>query len=395
MTKPDEQSWRDMLANLNPYREPNTEDKGQWRPELEKKIAEYEKLKEEEAMAEELSFNWLFEADAQYIHKPQARANFNETETTIYDGVPAGPIEHDPQKAQIYIANINPAVASGQVEELIRAEREGGSVNIQKYVHEEDAEWIDGKPANNIIYQQLFRTNETDTGDMTLTDYLRQNTKRDKQHWYAQHTSMLLRALFDADEKSDTTMPVSEAKQILSHYPIQFIDLVPYRTQNADDFIKFIQIKSTSSYQAKSVEAYQLATNKQKSFKALPSGAQVALLPSTQFILASVIERIRQYLDEPNRIPAPTFVLRSYKNWWQPALQVFLTQRWDILPASLKEKGPTVASLLQAFEQDFFWQYVSAQSASISDRNLEKIQGTGDFKDTFVTPFRHATITRE
>ncbi|RNE42816.1 hypothetical protein FAM8374_02411 [Lacticaseibacillus paracasei] len=74
MTKQDEQSWRDLLANLNPYREPNTENKGQWRPELEKKIAEYEQLKEE-AMAEELSFNWLFEADAQYIHKPQARAN--------------------------------------------------------------------------------------------------------------------------------------------------------------------------------------------------------------------------------------------------------------------------------------------------------------------------------
>ncbi len=120
MTKQDEQSWRDLLANLNPYREPNTENKGQWRPELEKKIAEYEQLKEE-AMAEELSFNWLFEADAQYIHKPQARANFNETETTIYDGVPAGPIEHDPQKAQIYITNINPAVASKQVEELNRA----------------------------------------------------------------------------------------------------------------------------------------------------------------------------------------------------------------------------------------------------------------------------------
>lgn len=81
MTKQDEQSWRDLLANLNPYREPNTENKGQWRPELDKKIAEYEQLKEEEAMAEELSFNWLFEADAQYIHKPQARANFNETET--------------------------------------------------------------------------------------------------------------------------------------------------------------------------------------------------------------------------------------------------------------------------------------------------------------------------
>ena len=51
MTKQDEQSWRDLLANLNPYREPNTENKGQWRPELEKKIAEYEQLKEE-AMAE-------------------------------------------------------------------------------------------------------------------------------------------------------------------------------------------------------------------------------------------------------------------------------------------------------------------------------------------------------
>lgn len=391
MQKQDDKDWQKLLANLNPYRQSDATGKGSWRPELQKKIVEYERVKGAKTVDEEQPFSWLFEEDAPYIDNPNARAKFDETETTIYNGVPAGPIELDPQKAQIYIANINPAVASGQVEELNRAKRDGGSVNIQAYMKAEDATWIDGKPAENILYHQLFETQPAVQDKNSLTEYLQLHTKQDKQHWHAQHASMLLCALFHADDKKKTSMSVSEAKEILRHYPIQFIDLLPYRTQNADDFLKFIESKSTSDYQMQSVEAYQAVIGKQKNFKALPNGAKVALLPSTQYVIASVIERIRQYVEDPVNISAPTFVLRSYKNWWQPALQIFLTNEWDSLPASLRAKASNVVTLLQALEKEFFWTYVSSQNASISANNLKKVHGKKDevkFLQTFVEPFQ-------
>lgn len=226
MQKQDDKDWQKLLANLNPYRQSDATGKGSWRPELQKKIAEYERTKKVKKMDEEQPFSWLFEADMPYINKPNARAKFDETEITIYNGVPAGPIEPDPQKAQIYIANINPAVASGQVEELNRAKRDGGSINIQAYMRAEDATWIDGKPAENILYHQLFETDPTVQDKNSLTEYLQLHTKQDKQHWHAQHASMLLCALFHADDKKKTSMSVGEAKEILRHYPIQFIDLV-------------------------------------------------------------------------------------------------------------------------------------------------------------------------
>jgi hypothetical protein len=84
-------------------------------------------------------------------------------------------------------------------------------------------------------------------------------------------------------------------------------------------------------------------------------------------------------------------VLRSYKNWWQPALQIFLTNEWDSLPASLKAKGSNAGTLLQALEEKFFWTYVSSQNVSISANNLKKVHGKKDedkFLRTFVKPFQ-------
>ena len=108
-------------------------------------------------------------------------------------------------------------------------------------------------------------------------------------------------------------------------------------------------------------------------------------------MIASVIERIRQYFEDPVNVSAPTFVLRSYKNWWQPALQIFLTNEWDSLPASLKAKGSNAGTLLQALEEKFFWTYVSSQNVSISANNLKKVHGKKDedkFLRTFVKPFQ-------
>ena len=88
MQKQDDKDWQKLLANLNPYRQSDATGKGSWRPELQKKIAEYERTKKVKKMDEEQPFSWLFEADMPYINKPNARAKFDETEITIYNGVP-------------------------------------------------------------------------------------------------------------------------------------------------------------------------------------------------------------------------------------------------------------------------------------------------------------------
>lgn len=115
---------------------------------------------------------------------------------------------------------------------------------------------------------------------------MKQNTKRDGYHWYAQHVSELLRALFHADGQCNTNMSIENAKRVLHNYPIQFIELIPYRTQNAKEFLEFLKTNSTMGFQEKSVKAYQNAisqgiTMKQLAFKELANGAQVANLPST------------------------------------------------------------------------------------------------------------------
>ena len=69
MQKQDDKDWQKLLANLNPYRQPDAKGEGSWRPELQKKIVEYERVKGEKAVNEEQPFSWLFEADAPYIDK--------------------------------------------------------------------------------------------------------------------------------------------------------------------------------------------------------------------------------------------------------------------------------------------------------------------------------------
>lgn len=401
MGKTDDQGWQDLLANLNPYREPNTENKGQWRPELEKKIAEYRAMKNENILEGHQSFNWLFAEDTQYFNKQPSRDHFTAIQTMVYDGVPAGPIEPTLKRPLIYIANINPAITSCQTEELARADKEGGPVDFHTYARVEDAVWIGDQSTENIIYRQLFLQKKFGSSPKILKEYLKQNTKRDGYHWYAQHVSELLRALFHADGQCNTNMSIENAKRVLHNYPIQFMELIPYRTQNAKEFLEFLKTNSTMGFQEKSVKAYQNAisqgiTMKQLAFKGLANGAQVANLPSTQFVLANVIERIRQYyvekeqLNTSEKLLAPSFIIRGYQKWWKPALQVFLKEKWKYLPEVLKEESNT-ATLLANMEERFFWTYKSKRNVSVSRANLVRISGItseDDFWKTFVEPFR-------
>lgn len=308
--------WKTWLKKMNPYTEVDRTGKTVTRPDLAAKIERYKKLKHGHEDFPE--FSWIFNQDQKFLD-PFPISLDNESINYV---VPAGIFEQDLQKAQIYFCNLNPALAAGQ-EAILRSAQT--RVAFSAFAEAEDATWIDHEPSENIIYQQLF--GNTRPGE-SLSEILQTNRKSDKQHWYAQHAAYIIRHLFDADRNGKTEMSLDRAKELLLRYPVQFVDLLPYRTRQATDFVKFLKTASTVDYQTNSIQAYEKTNGQKETFSGLPNGAKVALMPSSQFILGSLLERIRVYIEEEqhnsaDHIPAPSFVFRSYKQWWEPALQTF------------------------------------------------------------------------
>lgn len=374
--------WKTWLKKMNPYTEVDRTGKTVTRPDLAAKIERYKKLKHGHEDFPE--FSWIFNQDQKFLD-PFPISLDNES---INYGVPAGIFEQDPQKAQIYFCNLNPALAAGQ-EAILRSAQT--RVAFSAFAEAEDATWIDHEPSENIIYQQLF--GNTRPGE-SLSEILQTNMKSDKQHWYAQHVSYILRKLFDANLRKKTEMDVPQAQKLLLKYPAQFVELSPYRTSHSSDFDKFLKTTTTSKYQKMSTAAYEKATSCSMNFKNLPSGAKIAQLPTSQFVLANLVERIRVFLEEDQsgdlirHVSEPIFVFRSYEKWWRPALLVFLTSNWEKLPKSLRSVERNSVSLLKSFEQKYFWTYISKRNVSVSATNVVRVSWANEFDQIFVLPFK-------
>lgn len=83
-------------------------------------------------------------------------------------------------------------------------------------------------------------------------------------------------------------------------------------------------------------------------------------LPSAQFSVALLINRIFEYLVDAENNKRPILALRNYENRWLPAIEQFIIEHQAVLPA-----GFTPDEVEQ-----FVWVFSSNQSVAVSDNNL-------------------------